>query len=45
MPVIKKIKIGEGIISIWKWTELPDQLKEMYPEYKKDKEFLKIKSH
>ncbi|MBK5203263.1 MAG: 4'-phosphopantetheinyl transferase superfamily protein [Prolixibacteraceae bacterium] len=45
MPVIKKIKIEKGIISIWKWTELPDQLKEMYPEYKKAKEFLKIKSH
>jgi len=45
MPVIKKIKNKKGIISIWKWTELPDQLKDMYPEYKKAKEFLKIKSH
>jgi len=45
MPVIKKIKLKNGIMAIWKWTELPDQLKELYPEYKNDKEFIKIKNH
>jgi len=44
MPVIKEIKFSEGILSIWKWTESSDNLKKMYPEYKKSKEFLKIKS-
>jgi len=44
MPVIKEIKFSEGILFIWKWTESSDHLKEKYPEYKKSKEFLKIKS-
>jgi len=44
MPLIKKTDISEGIILLWKWTESTDRLKEMYPEYKKSDDFLKIKS-
>jgi len=44
MPFIKEIKFSEGVLSIWKWTESNDRLKEMYPEYKKSDDFLNIKS-
>jgi len=44
MSIIKKIEFKEGILSIWKWTESTDRLKEIYPEYKKSDDFLKIKS-